>query len=139
MQLLIFIHSILIIRLIVSIPLDIKAYKLIACFLQFRCYHILIACYINSKADQSWWNINIIEGTGHRILTTNRRKSESHLHIVSTEQCGKWQTPTIWICTKSLKILLECQSYLAYITTGCCDLRNRCQYRIDSSMIWTPA
>ena len=139
MQLLVFIHCILIIRLVVSIVLDIEAYKLITCLLQFWCHYILIACNIDCEADQSWWNINIIEGTRHRILTSDRRKSKSHLYIIRTKQCGKWQPPTIWIGTKSLKILLECQSYLAYITTGCSNLCNGSQYRIDGSMIWAPA
>ncbi|MBQ1908420.1 MAG: hypothetical protein II170_00580, partial [Bacteroidaceae bacterium] len=48
-------------------------------FFQFRCDDLWMFRNIYCKGDKSRWNMNIIEGTGHRVLTADRRQTKSEL------------------------------------------------------------
>ena len=71
MDLSILLHHFLINRKIIFISLNLKPYKLISRFFQFRCDDILLQCHIDRKRYQCRRNINILECTGHTVLTSD--------------------------------------------------------------------
>ena len=70
------------------------------------------------------------------ILTANRRKSESQLCSVSTQQCGKRLAPTVRVFCHSAEIFLECETDLAVITACSHNSGNRFRHCIHSSVVW---
>ena len=131
-------HNCLIYRNIKIVFLDCKANKLVACFLQFRSHDIAMLCNIYCKGYQCRRYIDIIEGTGHTVLTTDGRQSEADLCIISTKQCCKRLAPTLRIGGHSAEVLLEGETNLAVVTAGCYDLSHRFHYCIDSAMVRAP-
>ena len=139
MDLSILLHHFLINRKIIFISLNLKPYKLISCFFQFRCDDILLQCHIDCKRYQRRRNINILECSGHTVLTSDWRKTKSDLCRIGSEQCSKRLAPSLRIFGHSAEILLECKTDLTIISTGCHDLCNRFCHRINCSVIRTPA
>ena len=132
------IHDSCVIRKIVLITRCAEPYKFVSCFFEFRCDHILDLGYVYCKGNKCWRHVDLIEGTGHTVFTTDGRKSESHLCCIGTKECGEWLAPSLWIFGHTTEVFLECEADLLVITTCSYDSCYRFCYCVSSSVIWTP-
>ena len=106
----------------------------VSCLLQFRSNDILLVSNIYCEGNQCRRNINIIEGSGHRVLTTDTCHTQLDLCGVSTQKCCEGLRPTSGIFRHSSEVLLEGEVNLMNISTSCCNLGNRRQTCILSTM-----
>ena len=125
----------LVIRQIIFVTAKLHQNDLIACFLELRCNDMFIACNIYCKGYQSRRYVNIIECTGHTVLSSDGRQSESKLCTVCTKKCCKRLTPTMRIFCHSAEVFLEGKTDLAVISTGRHDSCHRLQYSINCAVI----
>ena len=138
MDLIVQLHYLLVYRQIVCVLFDGKEYQLISCFFQLWCDDIFFSCHIDRKGNKCRRHVNIVEGSGHGIFSTDGRQTETNLCIKRTEQCGKRLAPSLWIFTHSAEILLEGEAYFLVVTTGGHDTGKGFQYGIYRSVVWTP-
>ena len=124
---------------IICIFFNLEQNQLISCFFQFRGNHSLVTGYIHCKRYQCRWYINLIEGTGHGVFSTDRWKSKSQLCFIRAQECCKRLTPSLWIFAHSAEVFLECQTDLLIVSTTCYDLGYGLQYCVNRSVIWAPA
>ena len=117
----ILIHDLLIIRKIIGITLDFQQNQFVSRFFQFRCNHGLVTCHIYSKRYQCRRNIDLIEGSGHTVFSSDGRQSKSELCIVCTKQCQERLAPSCRIFGHTTEVLLESETDLAEISAACND------------------
>ena len=139
MQFSVLIHSCCIIRQIIAVFRQTDPYQFTSCLFQFRCDNILFLSHIYRKGNQCRRNINIVEGSGHTVLSTDRWKAKSHLCRICTEQRCKGLTPTFRILCHSAEVFLEGETDLGVISTVRYDACNRFYNCINCTVIWAPA
>ena len=139
MQFSVLIHSCCIIRQIIAVFWQTDPYQFASCFFQFRCDNILFLSHIYRKGNQCRRNINIVEGSGHTVLSTDRWKAKSHLCRICTEQRCKWLAPALRILCHTTEVFLEGETDLRVVSTVCYDTCNRFYNCINCTMIWAPA
>ena len=127
-----------VIRHIISISCNIKLHNLIAALLEFRCNNILLFCHIHCKGNKGCRYMDIIEGTGHGVLTADGWQSETDLCCVCTEKRAHWLAPALCILSHAFEVFLECETNFTEITACCHNLSNRFYNRISSTVIWAP-
>ena len=120
-EFMILIHDLFIIRQIISITLDFQQNQFVSRFFQFRCNHGLVTCHIYSKRYQCRRNIDLIEGSGHTVFSSDGRQSKSELCIVCTKQCQERLAPSCRIFGHTTEVLLESETDLAEISAACND------------------
>ena len=103
------------------ILLDPEKYQLISRRLKLGCDDILVFCNIYRKGYKCRRNIYIVEGSGHGILSSDGRKPESDLGIISPQKRRKRLAPAFGIRCHPAEVLLECKSYLGSISSACHD------------------
>ena len=137
-KLLIPIHELLINRQIILISLYMEHNNLTACLLKLRSDDVLLIGNIHGKGYQCRRNVNLIEGSGHAVLSTDGWKSESHLCCISTEKCCERLAPSLRIFCHTTEVFLECETDLLIVTTCSHDSGNGLCHCIGSSVVWAP-
>ena len=138
MDLFIEVHHLCIVWKVIRILCNLKPYDRISCFFELRCNDIFFLCNIYRKRNKCRRNIDFVKTSWHRVFSTNRRQSESHLCTVSTKQCCKRLTPAFRIFAHSAEILLEGKTDLLIVTACCNDSCYRFYYSVNCTMIWAP-
>ena len=135
---------------VITLLKHIELWKLILIFFYYKFYNFIIFIFklwsnnisflshIYSKWNKCWWNINIVKGSRHRVLSTYRWKTQLHLSFICSKKSSYRLAPTFWILAHSSKIFLEWETNLLIITASCNNLWYRLYNCIDCSMIRTP-
>src|SRR5699024_11440510 len=123
-ELAVLIHCLAVNREAVLVFLNPKPYKLIACCFEFRCNNVSNLRNVHSKGNQCRRYIDILEGSGHTVLSSDGWKSVCDLCAVCTKECRKRLTPAFRIFCHSAEILLECEADFPVISAGSYDLRS---------------
>ena len=134
----ILIHDSCVIRQIVLIVWCTEPYQFVSCFFKFRSDDILDLRYIYCKGNECRRYVDLVESTGHTVLTSDGRKSESHLCRICTKKCGERLAPSLRIFGHAAEVFLEGEADLLVVTTCCNDSCNRFCHCVGSSMIWAP-
>ena len=95
---------------------------------------MMIRSGIYREGDQGRRYIDLIEGTGHTVLTADRGKSKAKLRIVSAQESRERIAPALRVRTKLLEELLEGEADLTVIAANCHDLRHGGDHRVDGSV-----
>ena len=135
----ILIHQLCINREIILIFFNLHPNQFISWLFQFRSNNLILCCHVYGKRYKSRRNINILECSRHTVFPPDRRKPESKLCFICTQECCKRLTPSLRIFCHTTEIFLECKTNLAIISTCGYDLRNWLYHCINRSMIRTPA
>ena len=59
------------------------------------------------EGNERRWHVEVVEGTGHRVLATDGGEAERVLRLIGTEQRGERQAPAGCIVAKFREIFLE--------------------------------
>ena len=118
---------------------NLKANQLISSLLQLRRNDVAALCDVYCKGYQSGRNVNVVEGTGHGILTTDGRKAKADLCVISAKQCCEGLAPTGRIARHSAEVLLEGKANLGEVTAICNDLCHGLYHCINCTMVRAPA
>ena len=78
-------HYLRIDRKIIRILLDGEKYQLISHCLKLRRDDVALFCYIHGKGYQCRRYVDLVEASGHGLLSSDGRQPEADLCIVSTE------------------------------------------------------
>ena len=131
-------HYLRIDRKIIRILLDGEKYQLISHCLKLRRDDVALFCYIHGKGYQCRRYVDLVEASGHGILSSDGRQPEADLCIVRAKQCGKRLAPALRLLAHSAEILLEGKAHLAVIAAGSHDSRQRLKHCIDRTVIRAP-
>src|SRR5699024_12114911 len=117
-ELAVLIHYLAVNREAVLVFLNPKPYKLIACCFEFRCNNVSNLRNVHSKGNQCRRYIDILEGSGHTVLSSYGWKSVSDLCAGCTKECRNRLTPAFRIFCHSASILLGCYGDFAAVSPG---------------------
>ena len=131
--------DLLIIRQFVSVSVNLNQNQLIACFFQLRRNDGLIAGHIHCKGYQCGRYVDLIEGTGHTVLSSDGGQSEAQLRAVRAKERCKGLAPAMRILGHSAEVLLEAETDLAVIAACRHDSRHGLNDCVNSAMIGAPA
>ena len=132
------VHNALIIRKLICILWRTKPYKPASCFFKLRSHNILKLSGVYCKGNQCRRNIDLIKGTGHTVLSSDRRKTESHLCRISAQKCCKRLAPALGIFCHTTEIFLEGKADLSVVTACSHDSCHGFCYCVSSSVIRAP-
>ena len=79
--------------------------KLVAFVFELRRDHLLSVNGSDTESHEHRRYVDILECSAHRVLTSDRRKSELNLHLESSKECRKRLAPRLAVC-HSFEILL---------------------------------
>ena len=111
-------HNFIIDRKIIIISVNTQPDQFIARLFQLRCDNLLLKSHIYSKGNQRRRYINILECSGHTVLSSDRRKAETDLRSVCAKESSKRLAPAFRILCHSAEILLESKPDLSVIPAG---------------------
>ena len=94
---------------------------------------------IHGKGYQCWRNVNLIEGSGHAVLSADGWKSEAQLSLVCSKQSRERLAPAGGLLRHPAEVLLEGKTDLLIVTACGHDLGYRGNNRINSAVIRAPA
>lgn len=77
----------------------------------------------------------MLEGAGHRVLSSDRRDAELALSLQSSEQSRHRLAPALRVVSSLLEILLEGEIYIMVVSSRRDELCRGLDYRIDSAVI----
>ena len=107
--------------------------------LQFRRHHIPGLRHIHRERNQRRRHVNPLEGSGHRVLASDRRQSEAELRVVGAQKGRKRLAPALRILRHPAEIFLECEPDLRHIASGRRNFHDRRSHRPGRSVIRAPA
>ena len=113
--------------------------NLTACLLKLRSDDVLLIGNIHGKGYQCWRNVNLIEGSGHAVLSADGWKSEAQLSLVCSKQSGERLAPAGGLLRHPAEVLLEGKTDLLIVTACGHNLGYRGNNRINSAVIRAPA
>ena len=99
-------------------------HDLVASLLEFGGNHLVCLGGGNSKGYQRRRNIDVLERTGHGVLTADRAAGQFQLCLECTQQGSHGLAPTLGIILGTLEVFLECQPAVVPAAAGCNDLGN---------------
>ena len=85
--------------------------------LELGSYKILRVVDRDGEGNECRRNVDMLEGAGHRVLSSDRRDAELALSLQSSEQSRHRLAPALRIVSRFLKILLECEIYIMVISS----------------------
>ena len=110
-----------------------KKVDIFACCLEVSRNHFVSIDHSDTKGDECWRHVDVLECTAHRVFTTDWRQFEFVLHLECTEQCAEWFTPRCW-AWHTFEILLIRETHCV-VTTTCCHNFSTCFYHCISCTV----
>ena len=103
--------------------------------LEFRSYKILRVVDRDGEGNECRRNVDMLEGAGHRVLSSDRRDAELALSLQSSEQSRHRLAPALRVVSRLLEILLESEIYIMVISSRRDELCRGLDDRKDSAVI----
>ena len=132
-------HDLIVLRKVILISFDTEPYKLIAGFFQFRRNDLIVMGHIHGKGYQGRRHVDILERSGHTVLSADGRQAVADLCGVGAEQGRERLAPALRIFGHPAEIFLECEPDAVEISACSHDLGNGFCYGIHRAVIRAPA
>ena len=107
-------------------------------FFQLRCYEVGDLGRIDREAHECRRDVDRLEGSGHRVLSSDGRKAQSDLSCIGTEKGRERLAPAGRFLRHPAEIFLEGKADLRDISARCRDLGCRCHDCPGCSVIRAP-